>query len=87
MSQEESHQLLNKLRQELEGLEANSDVHKEISLLITEIESQLLTLEAERKGISITENIRNHIEKFEEEHPRVTNILHDLMVKLLSIGI
>ena len=87
MSQEELHQLLNKLKEELEGLEANSDVCKEVNLLITDIELQLKALEAEQKGTSITENIRNHIEKFEEEHPRVTNILNDLMVKLLSIGV
>lgn len=87
MSQAELHHLLNMLREELEFLEVNSDVRKESSLLITEIELQLQTLEADRKGTSITDNIRNHIEKFEEEHPRVTNILNDLMVKLLSIGV
>lgn len=87
MSQAELRHLLNMLREELEFLEVNSDVRKESSLLITEIELQLQTLEADRKRTSITDKIRNHIEKFEEEHPRFTNILNDLLLRLLSIGV
>ena len=87
MSQEELHQLLNKLRAELENLEINSDAHQELSLLITNIEHQIEGLEDKQQKVSLTENLRTHIEKFEVEHPRITGILNDIMMKLSNIGV
>lgn len=82
MSQEDLHQLLSKLRKEIDYLDASSEIHKEINSLIADIELQL-----KLQKVSLTENIRNHIEKFEVEHPKITNILSDIMIKLINIGV
>ncbi len=82
MSKEEVHDLLVKLKREVKNLDSNSDIHKEINSLISDIEQKLALNET-----SLTENIRNYIEQFEAEHPRVTNILSELMIKLMNIGI
>ena len=87
MSQQELHHLLSLLKEELEDLESSSESHKEISSLITNIELQIQTLEDKQQHRPLTENIRNHIEKFETEHPRITGILNDIMMKLSNIGI
>ena len=87
MSQQELHHLLNLLKEELEDLETSSDSHKEISSLIANIELQIQTLEDNQQHMSLIENIRNHIEKFETEHPIITGILNDIMIKLSNIGI
>ncbi len=82
MSKEEVHDLLVKLKREVNNLDSSSDIHNEMNSLITDIEQQL-----ELNETSITENIRNYIEQIEAEHPRVTNILSELMIKLMNIGI
>jgi len=87
MSQEELHQLLNKLRAELECLDTGSDVHQELGILISNIEQQIEELENKQHEMSLVENVQTHIEKFEVEHPRITNILNDIMMKLTNIGI
>jgi len=78
------HQLLSQLRNELEQLDTNSETHKEISNLITDIENQIEELEHKP---SLTESLQLHIKKFEVEHPKVTAILNDIMIKLSSMGI
>ncbi len=87
MSQEDLHHKLNKLRSELENLEVNSDVHQELSHLISSIEQQIQGLEDKQHKNSLMESIQGHIEKFEVEHPRITSILNDIMVKLSNIGV
>ncbi len=87
MSQEELHQLLNKLRAELDKLEIDSNAHQDLSQLITNVEHQIERLEDKQNKVSLTENLRTHIEKFEVEHPRITGILNDIMMKLTNIGI
>ena len=87
MSEEELHQLLNKLRAELECLDTDSDVHQELGLLISNIEQQIEELKDKQHEMSLVENVQTHIEKFEVEHPRITNILNDIMMKLTNIGI
>lgn len=87
MSQEELHQLLEKLREELNNLEINSSAYQEVSLLITNIEDQIKGLEDKKPKTSLADNLRTHVEKFEVEHPRITGILNDIMVKLSNMGI
>ncbi|MDH3609415.1 MAG: DUF4404 family protein [Gammaproteobacteria bacterium] len=78
------HQLLSQLRNELEQLDTNSETHKEISNLVTDIENQIEELGHKP---SLTESLQLHIKKFEVEHPKVTAILNDIMIKLSSMGI
>lgn len=87
MSQKDLHQLLSKLRKELDRLETDSDVHQELSLLIINIVQQIEGLESKKNKVSLTENVQAQIEKFEVEHPRITSILNDVMMKLTNIGI
>ncbi|MEJ2115014.1 MAG: DUF4404 family protein [Gammaproteobacteria bacterium] len=82
MSQEDLHQLLSALRREINNLDANSDAHKEINALISDIELQLKLQE-----VSLVENIQKYIGRLEAEHPKITNILSDIMAKLTNIGI
>ncbi len=82
MSEENLHTLLRKLKKELSDLDANSVIRKEVNSLITDIELKLKLQE-----VSLTENIRDNIEKFEDEHPKVTAILREIMIKLVNIGI
>ena len=82
MSQEDLHQLLSALKKEVESLDAGSEAHKEINTLISDIELQLKLQEE-----SLVENIRKYIGRLEAEHPKITNILSDIMIKLSNIGI
>lgn len=82
MSQKEIHLLLDKLKKEIEILDSNSELHLEINQLIVDIEHHLKLREA-----TVVDNIRNYIERMEIEHPRITNILSELMIKLINIGI
>jgi len=87
MSQKDLHQLLSKLRKELDRLETDSDAHQELSLLIINIVEQIEELGDKKNKVSLTENVKAQIEKFEVEHPRITSILNDVMMKLTNIGI
>jgi len=87
MSQEDLHQLLNKLRAELQRLDASSDTHRDLNKLTFSIEQQIEMLDDRKRQISLVENIEILIEKFEVEHPRITSILNDVMMKLMNLGI
>ena len=87
MSQKDLHQLLNELRAELQGLEASSDTHGDLNKLTFSIEQQIEKLDDRKRQISLIENIQILIEKFEVEHPRITSILNDVMMKLMNLGI
>jgi len=87
MSQKDLHQLINKLRKELDRLETDSDAHQELSLLIINIVEQIEELGDKKNKVSLTENVKAQIGKFEVEHPRITSILNDVMMKLTNIGI
>lgn len=89
MSQEDIKILLNKLKEEIRSLEVNSVMYQEIISLISDIENQALLQkdEKEKEEASLIDNIRNYIGEFEVEHPRITNVLNDIMIKLISIGV
>lgn len=83
MEKAKLHQLLSQLKEELEQLDTDSETHQEISQLITDIENQI---EAEHKA-SIIESLQMQINRFEVEHPKVSAILNDIMIKLGNMGI
>ncbi len=87
MSQKELHQLIRKLQEEVEDLEIKSDAQQELSSLIKEIEDQADAYEIEKTHGHLLDNIKTYIEKFEAEHPRMTNILSEIMIKISNIGI
>ena len=83
----ELHHLMQELREELGKLDKSSKAYSEISMLITDIELELKKIENSVSEVSITDKIRTQIEEFEVGHPRITNVLNDIMIKLLNIGI
>jgi chromosome segregation ATPase len=88
MSREQLEHALKRLRSELDDLdqgpgEANAELHA----LITEVEGQLDSLELGNDDTSVADKVKNYIEQFEIEHPRVTNILNEIMVTLSNMGI
>jgi hypothetical protein len=87
MSQEDIKRLLNKLKEEIKSLDVNSVMYREIISLISDIENQLLLQKDKQEETSLINNIRDCIGEFEVEHPRITNVLNDLIIKLISIGV
>ena len=88
MSRAELKQSLERLRQELAALGPDdSQVLERLNPLIDEIEQEIGALATPDSHASQLEKLRNHVEAFEVEHPRVTNILNDIMVTLSNLGI
>ena len=88
MSQADLEQSLAALRAELEAIDATqSDVRVRLEPLIGELEHAVGTLNEPAADSSLSERLGAHIESFEVEHPRVTNILNDIMVTLSNLGI
>lgn len=87
MSRAQLEQSLERLRGELETLDAAGDTTR-LRALIDEVESQLDALESgEDDDGTLVDGLRTQIEQFEVEHPRVTAILNDIMVTLSNMGI
>jgi hypothetical protein len=87
MSQEDIKRLLDKLKEEIKSLEVNSVMYREVISLISDIENQVLLQKDQQEETSLINSIRNYIGEFEVEHPRITNVLNDIMIKLISIGV
>ncbi|MEQ8231956.1 MAG: DUF4404 family protein [Gammaproteobacteria bacterium] len=88
MSRAELEHSLDKLRGELDALGPEaSETRARLAALIDEIEQELATLETAADGDSLLEKLQHQVEVFEVEHPRVTNILNDIMVTLSNLGI
>jgi hypothetical protein len=88
MSRQQLEEALERLRHELDALDAGAgDAHARLRAVITDVEDQLADLEAGEGDGSLAERIRHQIELFEVEHPRITTILNDIMVTLSNLGI
>ena len=83
MPRSQLEQSLGELRAEIDRLDADDAAHRErLEQLVDEIETQLAAEDDSALGA-----IRQQIESFEVEHPRVTAILNDIMVTLSNLGI
>lgn len=88
MSRAELEHSLEKLRGELDALGPEAATTRtRLAALIDDIEDELSTLESPGDGDSLLEKLQHQVEIFEIEHPRVTNILNDIMVTLSNLGI
>ena len=88
MSRDELQQALAKLRDELDALgPEHANTRERLEKLVFEVESELAALDAEADHQSVVESMRTRLEQFEVEHPRITNILNDIMVTLSNLGI
>ncbi len=88
MSRAQLEQSLESLRRELDRIDpADADIRARLAALVDDIEARLETLEEDDEHDSLLERVRHQVEAFEVEHPRVTNILNDIMVTLSNLGI
>ncbi len=88
MSRLQLEQSLDALRKELAALEPGSeDVRRRLGALIDDIAKEIEALDESEEHDSLLEQLRHQVESFEVEHPRVTNILNDIMVTLSNLGI
>lgn len=88
MSREQLEHALDRLRAELDVLERSPGADKDrLRALIDEVEGQLDAIESGDDDASLVDSIKAQVEQFEVEHPRVTNILNDIMVTLSNMGI
>lgn len=88
MSRAELQSSLDKLRTELATLAPEAaDARARLTALVDDIERELDALEDGGDHESLLERLRHQVEAFEVEHPRVTNILNDIMVTLANLGI
>ena len=87
MSNEKISASIELLRAEIDNLKVEDAAAKlRLESLVAELERQLT--EPERDGASpIDESVKEMIEHFEVEHPRITGVLNDLMVTLSGMGI
>ena len=88
MSRAELQASLERLRAELAtlGTEAE-DTRTRLTALVDEVERELEQLGETGDHASILDKLQHQVEAFEVEHPRITNILNDIMVTLANLGI
>ncbi len=88
MSTQELQSLVERLRAEREALEGDFGPHHErLDALAADLEHRLEHPREDNQDEDLLERLREGVEHFEVEHPRVTGILNDLMVALSSMGI
>lgn len=87
MSIEKISASLDLLRAEIANLKVDDAASRDrLDALVCELENQLI--EPGRMGaVPVDESVKELIEHFEVEHPRITGILNDLMVTLSGMGI
>lgn len=87
MSIEKISASLDLLRAEIANLKVEDAASRDrLDALVSELENQLV--EPDRIGAApVDESVKELIEHFEVEHPRITGILNDLMVTLSGMGI
>jgi hypothetical protein len=87
MSKEKISTSIESLRAEIEKLEVDDTAAKSrLDGLVRDLERQLD--EPEQAGVAALDDaVKELIEHFEVEHPRITGILNDLMVTLSGMGI
>ena len=88
MKKEELQNSLEALESEIEQLQQADDaVKNHMRSLINEIEAHIDETDDASDEESVLGSIRNSIEEFEVEHPRITGILNRIMMTLSDMGI
>ena len=87
MSKEKISESVELLRLEIANLKVEDTAAKaRLDSLIAELESGLTEPEP-ASAATLNESVKELIEHFEVEHPRITGVLNDLMVTLSGMGI
>ncbi len=88
MSRDELHEPLERLRAEIRKLGEDDDaIKRRMKRLVADLERQLESSEESGHEPQLIEGLRENIERFEVEHPRLTGVLNRIMVHLSNMGI
>ena len=88
MPKEELSNSLAQLRTEIRALRDDEEPAKtRMSRLVADLERQLDDAGDAERHSQLVENLRQHIEQFEVEHPRLTGVLNRVLVALSDLGI
>jgi hypothetical protein len=87
MSKEKISASIELLRAEIANLKVEDTTAKaRLDRLVAELESGLTEPEP-ASAATLNESVKELIEQFEVEHPRITGVLNDMMVTLSGMGI
>ncbi len=88
MSRDELHETLEGLRAEIKKLGEDDEAIKgRMKQLVGELERKLDSEEEADDEPQLIESLRENVERFEVEHPRLTAVLNRIMVHLSNMGI
>ncbi len=89
MSRSELHEPLERLRAEIKKLGEDDDaIKRRMKRLVADLEHKLESSgEDSEHEPQLVENLRENVERFEVEHPRLTAVLNQVMVTLSNMGI
>lgn len=88
MSQQKLTDTLQKLKDQIAGLALDDAEAKEkLQSLVDSLEEKLRSPQDAAHHHSLVEEVRDSVQHFEVEHPRLTAILNDLMMTLSNLGI
>ncbi len=88
MSRNELHGPLEQLRAEIKKLgDEDEAVKQRMQQLVADLEGKLEGAEESEHEPQLIDSLRQNIERFEVEHPRLTGVLNQVMVELSNMGI
>ena len=88
MPREELKRSLDRLRAEIGKLgEDDEAIRRRMQRLVAGLERQLERTDDEEEDEQLLDTVRDYIEQFEVEHPRLTGTLNRVMVALSNLGI
>lgn len=88
MSTDELHEPLEQLRAEIKKLgEDDVAIKRRMKRLVADLERKLEASEDSGHEPQLIEHLRQNVERFEVEHPRLTGVLNQIMGSLSNMGI
>ncbi len=88
MNRGELHEPIERLRAEIRKLgEDDEAIKQRMKRLLADLERKLESSEEPEHEPHLGESLRENIERFEAEHPRLTGVLNQLMIELSNMGI
>lgn len=88
MSEQKLNDTLQELKEQIAGLTLdNPETQRKLQALVDGLETKLRSPEDTSHHHNLVADVRDAVEHFEVEHPRITAILNDLMMTLSNLGI
>lgn len=88
MTRSELHEPLERLQAEIKKLgEDDEAIKRRMQRLVADLERKLDSSDDSEHAPQLIEGVRENVERFEVEHPRLTAVLNQIMVILNNMGI